>query len=74
MQSLESLRLPFIVQTSNRYIIIRHLIHPRFTLLLPFATHVYTCRPLSRRLNFPQRFSRDSRLIYSLVSLSSLNW
>ena len=36
-QIIESLRLPFIVQTSNRSVILRHVIHPRFTLPLPFV-------------------------------------
>ena len=62
---LESLRLPFVVQTSNRYVIIQHMIYPRFMLPLLFVAHVCTCRPVSRRLNFPQWFSRDSRLIYT---------
>ena len=63
--SLESLRLPFIAHMSNRYVIIQHVIHPCFTLLLPFVAHVCMCRLLFRRLNFPQRFLRDSRFIYT---------
>ena len=50
---LESIRLPFIAQTSNRYVIIWHVIHPRFTLPLPFVAHICTCRPLSRRFKLP---------------------
>ena len=57
------------MQTSNRYVIIRHMIHPCFTLLLPFVTHVCTCRPLSRHLNLLQQFSHDSRLIYTFGKL-----
>ena len=45
------------------------MIHPCFTLLLPSVAHVCTCRPLSRRLNFTQQFSRDSRLIYTFGKL-----
>ena len=45
---IESLKLPFIAQVSNRYVIIWHMIHPRFTLPLPFDALVCTCRPLSR--------------------------
>ena len=46
-----SFKLLFIAQTSNHYVIKRHMI-PWFMLLLLFAC---TCRPASRRLSFPQR-------------------
>ena len=62
-------KIAFMAQTSNRYVIIRHVIHLRFTLPLPFVAHVCTCRTLFRCLNFPQRFSRDSRLIYMFGKL-----
>ena len=66
---IESLRLPFIAQMSNCCAIIRHVIHPRFTLPLLFFARVCTCRQVSRHLNLPQRFSHDSRLIYTFGKL-----
>ena len=50
-------------------VIIRHVIHSRFTLPLLFVTHVCTCRPVPRRSNFPQLFLHDSRLIYTFGKL-----
>ena len=63
---LGSFRLPFIAQTLNRCIIKWHMI-PHFTLslLLPFVIHVCMCRPVSRRLSFPQPFL--ARFYFSLL-------
>ena len=40
-----------------------------FHVVVAVFAHVCTCRPVSRHLNLPQRFSHDSRLIYMFGKL-----